>query len=162
TVNSSSIHLEQLAEPGTHLLQAALDGAFGAAGALGDLGDLMPLDAQFDHGALVLVELPEGVVDGELDEVEVALDVLGGLEEGLRVGPDADQADVALAGPVEGLLGADLVEGDDQEQPPQLLTGGDVVVALEHLAEEAAEDRLDDVVGLDAPGQLWRAAGADQ
>src|SRR5947209_5447062 len=153
--------VEEGAQPGPDLLKAPLDGALGTAGLLGDLGHLVALDAQLQHQALLLWQLFEGLGDGQLqDGVGDFVMAAGVLEVVAGVG-DGDP-DVALAGAVERFGGPDAVEGDDQEQPPQLLAGRHVVVALADAAEEAPEDRLHDVVRLDAPGQLGGAASLDQ
>ena len=65
-------------------------------------------------------------------------------------------SDVALGGAVVLPLGPDLVQGDDEKEVPELLTGGDVVRPVDHAAEETAEDRLDDIVIIDATGQIGR------
>src|SRR5262249_17077086 len=79
------------------------------------------------------------------------------------VGGAADgAAQVALVGSLVLLLGADAVQGNDEEQAPQLLAGGNVVVALAHPPAEPPKNRLDEVLRLDATLDLGRAAGAHQ
>src|SRR3954464_2317789 len=56
-----------------------------------------------------------------------------------------------------GCRGADLVQRDDQEQFPDLLAVGDVVMPLREPSEEGAEDRLDDLLGGDFPRQVGRS-----
>ena len=61
--------------------------------------------------------------------------------------------DITLGGVVISPLGAHLVQGDDEKQPPQLALFGDVVAAVLRPAKEAAEHRLHDIVGFDAAGE---------
>src|SRR5437762_12220543 len=51
-------------------------------------------------------------------------------------------------------LGADLVQRDDQEQVPQFFANGCVVHTATDPSKKAPEHRLDDVLVIDATGQV--------
>ena len=63
-------------------------------------------------------------------------------------------ADVPLGGAMKHALGADLVQGDDQEQAPQFFASGCVVHTATDPSKKAPEHRLDDVFVIDATGQV--------
>src|SRR5262245_3861792 len=158
-----SFPVEEGAQAGSHFLKVPFDGALGAAGLLGDLGNLVSLDAKFQHEPLLFRELFEALRDGHLQDAVGDLIVSTGcLEVVAGIGVGDGQAHVALVGTVEHLGGADAVEGNYEEEPPQFLAGGYIVVALADAAEEAPEHRLHNVFRLDAPGQLRRAPRPDE
>ena len=97
-----------------------------------------PLGPQLDHLPVPRRQPPQRLVNDELEEGEGRRVAVGrplGTVRGPLLAPH-----VAAGGPVEGALVAYLVEGDHQEQPPQLLADRHVVVAAAGAAEEAAED----------------------
>ncbi len=154
---------QQGAQNGPDFLKGPLNTAFGAARFAGDFGDLMTLDAQLNHLTLLGGESLQGLIDCELQSRVGHIIFAGPVRQetvGRTVGDG--QAHVAFAGTMESFFGADLVQGYDQEQPPQLFTGGNVVVPLQHAAEKASEYRLDDVFRFDPTRQLRRAIGPNQ
>ena len=50
------------------------------------------------------------------------------------------QSGGALGGLIVGALGSNLVKSDDQKQPPEFFSGGNVVIALAGPAEKTAEN----------------------
>src|ERR1700722_1436409 len=59
---------QDFAKASTNFLESTLDSPFRASRLLRDFGHLMALDAQFDHGALVGCQLPECVLDANVED----------------------------------------------------------------------------------------------
>ena len=143
---------QQAGQAVAEVLEDPLDGPPGPPGPVGDLADLVPLDPQPDDrpvglrqpGQLLVEDHPQehggGVVPAERP-VGRDLRAAGGL------------VDVRLAARWWLDLVADLVQGQDQQQPPDLAAGGHVVRLAADPLEERPEDRLDDVVGVEPAGE---------
>ena len=69
---------------------------------------------------------------------------------------------VALGRVIVCGLAANLVESDDQEQPPQLVLIGDVIIALADPPKEGSEHGLDNVFHTLPARQLGRTLRLDQ
>ncbi len=64
--------------------------------------------------------------------------------------------DISFRGAVVCSLGPDLVQGDDKKKIPEFLTSGDVVGPVDHSTKKASKHRLNEIVIIDAPGQILR------
>ncbi len=125
---------------------------------LGDLADFIALDTQLHHPLMLRGQGLQGFLDGHLQEGVVGGLALQMIEPEIRPITLCRQAHVALGGGVKGPGVANLVEGDDEQDAPQLLAGRNVVVALAGGLKEAAKNRLHYVVGIHPRRQLGRAA----
>jgi hypothetical protein len=109
------------------------------------------------------MEPAQGLLDRQLQEVERGLI---GRQPALRIGLQlvtADgQPDVPLGGVVVVGLSPDLIEGDHEQQLPQVLPGGDLVGPRSGLLKEGPEDGLDNVVGVESCRQTATDALAGQ
>src|SRR5262245_12053569 len=150
---------EKVRQFAPNFLEDAFDGAFGAADFASDGGDSMPDDAQLHHLSLRRREAFQKLLDRELQVRQSAMVRSGGVFASVLA---HGEADVAFAGAVIIFLGPDLVEGDDEEEPPQFVAGGHVIMAAAHAPEETMENGLHDVIGIDTACQFSGTARLDQ
>jgi hypothetical protein len=120
-------------------------------------------DAEVDDLAVVGRQRGEQLVDRQPEVVQGLLVGRGGLVHGLVEGGAARRLPhVPLGGLVVGGHRPDLVQPDDQEQLPQLVAVRHVVLPGRGPAEEGAEHRLDDVLGVHAALQVRRGLRGGQ
>jgi len=86
------------------------------------------VDPHLGDAAVGLRQALEDVAHDQAQERQGPLVVLLVLRQRLEGVAGPGDADVPAGGAVEVALGADLVQRDDQQQPPQLLAGGHLVV----------------------------------
>jgi hypothetical protein len=66
-------------------------------------------------------------------------------------------ADITPGRMMKGSLVADLIKRNDEEELPELFSGGHVVATPAGSAKKTAEDRLHNILGIQTRGQVPRA-----
>src|SRR5262249_36628288 len=80
----------------------------------------------------------------------------------IRLPVPAFPAHVPFGRAVPNSVVADLLQGNDEQQGPEIASVGDFVKAAANLVEETAEDRLDYVFGVESRCQVWASVNVDE
>src|SRR5207253_184176 len=157
--NRTAFFLQSSLELRAKFLEDALDASQRTSSLLRDLRDLIPLDPQLDHGPKGRRQRLQHLGDDHLKEHAADLVLVRRLRLVLQRAHPMSEAQFSLGGGMKSGLGPNLVQSEYQKQSPQIASIWNVVQSFADSLKESTEDRLNQILWLDAAGEFRRTLG---